>query len=70
MLFVVSDDEGQHVLLCQIIKARASVLCLSDDEGQGGCCLLCQIIKARERGCCLLCQIMKTRVSVVCCVLQ
>lgn len=56
MLFVVSDDEGQHgsFLLSQIIKARASVLCLSDDEGQGGCCLLCQSIKAS--------------VSVVCCV--
>ena len=25
---------------------------VSDDEGQGGCCLLCQMMKAREGAVC------------------
>ena len=55
MLLVVSDDEGQDgCFLWQIIKARVSVVCVSDYDGQGGCCLLCQI--------------MMVRAGVVCCV--
>ena len=55
MLLVVSDDEGQDgCFMWQIIKARVSVVCVSDYDGQGGCCLLCQI--------------MMVRAFVVCCV--
>ena len=35
MLLVVSDDEDQGELV------------MSDDKGQGKCCLLCQIMKVK-----------------------
>ena len=40
MLFVVSDnkEKSECCFLWQMIKARVCVVCVSDDDGQGGCC--------------------------------